>query len=315
MSPEPTFPPGLTRRGASVADIPAVTALVRAAEEADAGEPSVTVEDVESDWQLPGFDPAVDVLLVCEDGRIVAYAEVPGWRTEATVHPDARQRGIGTAILAWIERRAAERAPQDEKVRVGQTVIDTNVAAISLFVRHGYTPRYTAWALRLPDDAIFDHPPLPEGITIRPYDAAREEFQVYRVVEDAFNEWPTRVPSSLDDWRSGVTGRTDFDPSLLLVAVHAGEVVGVSFGIPYPDEGWVQQLAVRRDHRGRGLAKALLRASFDEFRRRGFPEVGLSTDSRTGALDLYLDVGMIVRASYTHYSKLLTPAVPDPRGG
>ena len=45
-------------------------------------------------------------------------------------------------------------------------------------------------------------------------------------------------------------------------------------------------------------------------RRRGAPAVGLSTGSRTGALDLYLDTGMVVRASYTHYSKLLSPSNP-----
>ncbi len=127
------------------------------------------------------------------------------------------------------------------------------------------------------------------------------------MVEDAFNEWPTREPSTFEEWQSGVTGRTDFDPTLLFVAVTDHEVVGVSFGIPYEDEGWVQQLAVRRDHRNRGLAKALLRRTFDELRRRGSPAVGLSTDSRTGALDLYVDAGMVVRASYTHYSKVLVP--------
>ena len=109
MPPE-IFPPGLTVRGATHNDIPTVAALLRTSEEFDAGEPSVTVEDVESEWMLPDFDPAVDVLLVFEDDRAIASAEVPGWRAEATVHPDARGRGIGTAILEWIERRAVERA-------------------------------------------------------------------------------------------------------------------------------------------------------------------------------------------------------------
>jgi GNAT superfamily N-acetyltransferase len=190
---------------------------------------------------------------------------------------------------------------------VGQTVVDTSVDAISLFVRHGYTPRHTSWVLRLPDDVTIEHPPLPRGIVIRPFDPGTEEDQAYRVVEDAFNEWPTREPSTFAEWQSGVTGRTDFDPTLLFVAAIDDEVIGVSFGIEYEDEGWVQQLAVRRDHRNQGIAKALLRTTFDEFRRRGSPAVGVSTDSRTGALDLYLDVGMVVRASYTHYSTILSP--------
>ena len=307
MPPELTFPPGLTVRGAAYSDVSTVAALLSASEEFDVGEPSVTVEDVESEWMLPGFDPAIDVLLVFDRDRIVASAEVPGWRAEATVHPDARERGIGTTILQWIERRAVERAEAGTEVRVGQTVVDTNADAISLFARHRYTSRHTSWVLRLPDDVTIDHPPLPHDVVIRPFDPQREEEQVYRVVEEAFNEWPTRQPSTFAEWQSGVTRRGDFDPALLFVAVADREVVGVSFGIPYENEGWVQQLAVRRDHRNQGLAKALLRTTFDEFRRRGSPAVGVSTDSRTGALDLYLDVGMVVRASYTHYSKVLSP--------
>jgi GNAT superfamily N-acetyltransferase len=126
MSFQPTFPPGLRLQGAAPSDIPIITALLRISETFDAGEPSVTAEDVESEWMHSGFDPAVDALLAFEDGHAIAYAEVPGWRAEATVHPDARGRGIGTAILAWIEKRAVERAVDGSETRVGQTVIDIN---------------------------------------------------------------------------------------------------------------------------------------------------------------------------------------------
>ena len=190
-------------------------------------------------------------------------------------------------------------------MRVGQTVISTNAEAISLFQDHGYSVRHTSWVLRLPDDVTVDPRLLPNGFEVRPFDPAKEEYAVYQIVEDAFNEWPTRVPSTFEEWQSGVTGRADFDPSLLLVAISRGDIVGVACGIPYEDEGWVQQLAVRRDQRGRGIAKELLRSLSDEFRGRGFPSVGLSTDSRTGALDLYLGLGMVVRDTYLHYSKLL----------
>lgn len=282
-----------------------VTAFTRVAERFDAGEASVTVDDIRSGWDLPEFDLQDDVLLMFSGEVLIAAAEVPGWRAEANVHPDWRGQGVGTSVLSWVERRALERKPGDDRVRVGQTIISTNTDAISLFLDHGYSIRHTSWVLRLPDEVIVDAQSLPDGFDVRIFDPANDEYLVYQVVEDAFNEWPTRVPSTFEQWQSGVTGRTDFDPSLLLVVTHLGNVVGAAFGIPYEDEGWVQQLAVRSDHRGRGIAKALLRELFEEFRRRGFPAVGLSTDSRTGALDLYLDLGMVVRETYSHYSKLL----------
>lgn len=299
------MPSGHISRGATAEDIEVVTALTREAERFDAGEPSVTIEDIESEWRLPGFDIQTDVLLVFDGDDLVAEAEVPGWRAEANVRPAARGRGIGTALLAWLERRALERTSGSEPVRIGQTVNSSNTEAIALFVDHAYSVRHTSWVLRLPDNLAIDPQALLDDVEIRSFDPASEEHAAYLVVEDAFNEWPTRVPSTFEEWQSGVTGREDFDPSLLLVAVSRGSVVGVAFGIPYEDEGWVQQLAVRADHRGRGIAKALLRELFEEFRSRGLPAVGLSTDSRTGALDLYLDLGMVVRDTYFHYSKLL----------
>ena len=191
---------------------------------------------------------------------------------------------------------------------MGQTIPELRTAAADLFIQHGYEPSHTSWILRLPDDRTVEHQSLPESVTIRPYRPGEEDKAVFRVIEDAFNEWPSRPRSNFETWQTEVTKRRDFDPALLIVAADDGEVVGAVFGISYPDEGWVEQLAVRRDHRGRGIAKALLREVFDEFRRRGSPAVGLSTDSRTGALDLYLQVGMVVRATWVHYSKLLRPA-------
>lgn len=293
-------------RGASVADTAAIAKLIRASELFDDGEASVTVEDIDSDWQAPGFDPNLDVLIVSEGDHMVAYGEVPGWRAEATVHPDWRGRGLGTKVLQWMERRAIERPNDADEVRIGQTVKDSNACAIDLFRRHGYSIRHTSWALRLPTGAAVADTVLPIDVTIRAADLPAEEGQVYQVVEDAFNEWPTRTPSSFEEWRARVTQRSDFDPNLLLVAATTGpEVVGVSFCIQYPDEGWVQQLAVRSDRRGEGIAKALLRASFAALVDAGSTDVGLSTDSRTGALDLYTNLGMVVRSTYEHYSKVL----------
>ncbi|MGZ5382793.1 MAG: GNAT family N-acetyltransferase [Acidimicrobiia bacterium] len=299
------LPAPMVARTGNLADVPIITRMTRQAETIDAGEPLVTLEDVESDWRRPGFDPSEDAILIFDGDRLAAYAEVPGWRAEAAVHPDYRGVGIGTALLGWIEKRALDRTPAGREARVGQTIPAGHTAAADLFIRHGYERRHTSWILRLPAGRAIDQFPLPAGTVIRPYRPGAEDFAVFRVIEDAFSEWPDREPSTFEQWQTEVMGRADFDPTLLLVAVHKHEVIGAAFGISYPDEGWVEQLAVREDHRGRGIAKALLREAFDEFRRRGSPAVGLSTDSRTGALNLYLQVGMVVTASWVHYSKLL----------
>jgi len=302
-----SFPSGLTTRPARQADLRAVTELLRDAELVDRGDAEMTPEDVASVWSMPDFDLERESRMIFDDDRLVAYGEVYQWRAEATVHPSARDRGIGTALVAWTEQATLARRSLDEEARIGQTIIDSNHTAIDLFKRSGYTPRHTSWALRMPAEVEIGDHPLPEGYEIRLFEE-EDERQVFQVVEDAFNEWPNRTPSTFEKWKSWVTLRDDFDPSLVFVATYDGKVVGAAVGLSYPDEGWVHQLAVQRDHRRKGLAKALLKTAFDQMRMLGFPEVGLSTDSRTGALDLYLDLGMEVRQSYTHYSKLLRPA-------
>ena len=82
---------------------------------------------------------------------------------------------------------------------------------------------------------------------------------------------------------------------------HDGAVVGASFTIlDSQGVGYVEQLAVERSHRGQGLAQALLGDAFGRAREHGARRSELSTDSRTGALDLYLRLGMEVTQVWTH---------------
>jgi ribosomal protein S18 acetylase RimI-like enzyme len=59
-------------------------------------------------------------------------------------------------------------------------------------------------------------------------------------------------------------------------------------------EGWVKNLAVLREYRGRGIAKALLSTAFAEYTAKGRTRAGLGVDltNPTGAYDLYRAVGM-----------------------
>jgi len=66
-------------------------------------------------------------------------------------------------------------------------------------------------------------------------------------------------------------------------------------------EGYVDHVAVRADHRGRGIAKALLLTAFRGFHLRGRSTTTLWTHSKTGALGLYEGIGMTVRRSDTVY--------------
>ena len=170
---------------------------------------------------------------------------------------------------------------------------------------HGYVPLYTSWVLDV--DLVEAAPPeVPPGISIRNFEVGRDDEVVFRLVEDAFSEWPDRLPSTFEDWAPRTIDWPGFEPWHMPLAVAGEEVVGSAHLIDYGEDfGWVNQLAVRRDFRNRGIARALLAQSFGAFRAIGKRTCGLSTDSRTGALGLYERVGMSVTQSYTHFSKPL----------
>ena len=69
------------------------------------------------------------------------------------------------------------------------------------------------------------------------------------------------------------------------------------------DLGWIEALAVAREHRGIGLGQALLVHGFRATWRRGIRRVGLGTDERTGARGLYERAGMHVRKTFVEYGK------------
>ena len=62
---------------------------------------------------------------------------------------------------------------------------------------------------------------------------------------------------------------------------------------------------MRKAHRRRGLALALLRHSFSDFRRRGFSKVGLGVDAsnESRAVHLYESLDMQAERVYLTYEK------------
>ena len=295
-----TLPEGLTARPASMDDCEAVTALIAASELEDDGEVEVEVEDVRSTWSRPSFEPSRDALLVLDRHEPVAWAEVSnGRRAEADVRPDRRGRGIGAAVLGWTEQRAREAGGS----KVGQTVTDANTGAATLFGRNGYEPLWTSWALEISLAAEPAAPTPPDGIRLRPYEPEADDAAAYGVIERAFSEWRDREPTSFEDWVAMIPSHGAFVPEATRVALDGDRMVGVSISFGYDNEGWVQQLAVEKSHRNRGIARALLQDVFRAFHERGSPKCGVSTDSRTGALGLYETVGMHVRRSYTQWAR------------
>lgn len=164
------LPRGMAWRPAVRDDLPAVHRLIAAYEERVLGEVLSDVEDLEADWQRPSFDAAHDAVVVVEVDDLVACMEVyRGRRATGCVRPDRWGQGIGSALLDWAVRRSAQLGAS----LIGQTVPDADPAAVELFRRRGWSPRWTSWVLELPPGGAVAARPLPEGYRLRALQGVR----------------------------------------------------------------------------------------------------------------------------------------------
>ena len=292
------LPTGLVARPMTRSDAQAVFELVEAAEAHDIGAAAIEVEDIEGDWARGSFDLATESIGVWDGDRLTAYGEVfKGRRADASVHPDHRGQGVGTWLADWIEDCARRRG----STLVGQTVPGDS-SAEAFFRARGYRLGWTSWVLQLPANLTIDPQPLPDGYTLREFAGPADGQIAFRLIEDAFNEWPDRDPSSYEDWAPRGPLRPGFEPWQIRFAVDPGGTeVGVCYTILAGATGYVDAIAVRRDQRGLGLARALLVDAFERARSHGATVSELSTDSRTGALGLYEHVGMRVTQTWRQW--------------
>jgi GNAT superfamily N-acetyltransferase len=286
-----------------MSDARAVFEVMAAEEEHDTGSVEIEEADIVGDWQRPSFDVGASTIGVFDGERLVAYGEHGGdQRADAAVHPAYRGRGLGTAIAAWVRDTARGRGETEVGMPVPQgSDGDRLLAAL------GYHVRWESWLLELPAGREIEPQPLPEGYTLRSAGTEEERRAAHEVVEDAFLEWSRRARSSYEDFAARTVLRPGFQPWMLRAAVDPeGATVGVCTSSMNGDLVYVAQLAVRRDRRGLGLARALLVDAFTLGRQHGASRFELSTDSRTGALGLYERVGMEVTHTWVNRAVALT---------
>jgi mycothiol synthase len=296
------------------ADFDAVLALLRAADEAVLPESDWTAETLREYWDE--FDLNEDAWIVELDGRLAGYVDFEareGGRMmgDGYVHPEVRNRGVGSELLRLTEERAAEEmAKTDGPVFMHNATLLGDGCVPNLYERHGYTPVRHFWRMVIdleeaPDAAT------PDGIEIRAMRPG-EERAVHRVIEASFAGNWQYTERTYEEFSKRTFDRQGHDPSLYWLALEGGEPVAASLADwkREGDWGWVNLIGVRPEWRRRGIAEALLRTAFAEFFRRGERRVALGVDaqSATGATRLYERVGMRVFSRSVVYEKELRAA-------
>jgi mycothiol synthase len=301
MSSSP--PDGLAVRRATLDDVEAAAAIVRAEELALRGESEFAEADLVDFWRASNLGDASWV--VEREGAPVGFAV--GLERDAesmywiTVHPEAAGRGVSSWLLARAEERAA--VAGSRTIRLGTLAV--NAAARELFGTGGYQEARHYFTMRIELDHEPEQPVWPDGLgvaTFRPEDARA----VHAALNEAFAEEWGWHELPFEDWREHRLEAPHTDVSLWFIAWDRDEVAGVARCEDDRDGGgWVGAIGVRKPWRGRGVGRALLLHAFGEFRRRGDPHVGLGVDAEnpTGATRLYESVGMRMIKEYVIFVK------------
>lgn len=275
-------------------------------------EPIATVQDILEDWSSSEVDLDLDTVVVEVGGRIVGYVSLVKavspelQRAYGGVHPDHIGRGIGSFLVDWSERRALERSGRP-KTTLRHWIEVADEGALELVERRGYRFARRFWNMWRALDESLEDPPAIEGVTIRPFQRGRDERATHDVFQSAFrNHWGF-TPESYEEGASARWEAEWFRPDLSFVAAAGDEAVGASINSERLGDGFVDDLAVLEEWRGRGIAEALLRTSFRLFKERGFARAGLMVDSdnSTGAVRLYERVGMKAHQSLVVYDRKL----------
>ena len=243
-------------------------------------------------------------------GGVAGYAQLDDGYAELVVHPDARRRGAGGALVDALESLVGPDAVEGAPRIWAHGDLP---AAARLAERRGYRRDRVLWQMRRPlgdgGEALPDvH--LPEGVTLRSFVPGRDDGEFLRVNNAAFDWHPEQggwTHQELDErmrepW---------FDPAGFLLALdHDGRLLGYHWTKVHPataDEqaiGEVYVLGVDPAAHGRGLGRALTIAGLRHLDDRGLGAVLLYVEAdNEPAVRVYEHLGFTVHAADVNYAR------------
>ncbi|MDZ4769541.1 MAG: GNAT family N-acetyltransferase [Chloroflexota bacterium] len=318
--------PDWTMRPAVLDDAPTVLALLHAVSLKMVGQLEEDIEGVQTDWTAPNFDLAQDTRLVLDsDGQIVGYAityldppmasqidiylQPERWQTDSVTEP---------YLLDWAMRRATdaiERAPDGMRVVVNAWMHSHDARYGAMLSSVGMSAVRRGLQMRIDIDAP-PQPPAPiDAVVIRIAEDGDDRRAVLEAIMDGWRDHRGYIERDFEERYQNFTHQWKdiYVPGAWILALDGERIVGASLCLPSSGGdatiGYVSMLSVRRAYRRRGIALALLRASFVALYGMGCRRAILGVDaaSLTGATKLYEKAGMVIDFSYTMYERELRP--------
>jgi ribosomal protein S18 acetylase RimI-like enzyme len=325
----PDIPELSFRKFQGESDYGSMAAVLTSSQRADHYDRRVTAEDVAKAYRnsLTNCDPYTDMIMVEVAGKMVGY--VRGWWEEESpsmylykhngvLLPTWRRKGIGRAMLNWMENRLkdiAEAHPRESKKYFQVSASQYQEGTAIMLERAGYQPvRFFLEMVRTNLSEIPDFP-LPDGLEIRPvapdqyrtiwesiHDSDQEEWGSTEPIENAYSEWLNDPLFQPDLWQIAWDKETGNPAGHVLTYIHHEE--NKQFN---RKRGYTEGVGVSREWRQRGVARALISHSLQAQKAAGMSESALVADSdnASGATRLYESCGFQTVKRDTIYRKPL----------
>ncbi len=213
----------------------------------------------------------------------VACAFVESWTETAAgdiaVVPAARRRGVGSAMLAEISRRARGFG----KDSIQGEVKESDAESRAFLERRGFVQVGAEKAVVLELNGT--EPPEvapPSGVRIASRVEEPDRLQeMYAVGVQADEDIPGSAGvQTFEEWRAHEIDKPSRRPELCFLALAGDEVVGYAALHVFGDEAFHGLTATRRDWRRRGVASALKRAEIAAAGQAGFRRLVTESEER-----------------------------------
>ena len=302
----PTLQGTLRWRALAAADRAAIKALGAACQAEDGGGNLLPASRY-----LPGPDtPHASIGGFADDGALVAASAArlardmsePLAELVGQVHPAWRGRSIGRALMLWGLAEAYALLHRHAPGRSGTIQIATEALtapAERLYARHGFSQSFAEDVLRYDLAHPVPGAPLPAGISLAEWspELAGQFFAAY---DAAFRTRPGFPGWSAEQWIEWATDDEDFRPDMTLLARAGGQPAGFVLGA----EGWLVQVGVHPEWRGRGLAAALVAELLRRAHAAGWPQVLLDVNvNNSDAARVYLRLGFAPHGRRARYTR------------
>lgn len=221
------------------------------------------------------------------------------------VHPDHRRRGLGRQAVQWAEEQIrGHGAPGPVMIR-NEAITE---GAEALYRREGYSTDFIEYWMNR--DLAGPLAELPADIRLETW-SDHNALIFYDTFAGAFRDRPGQRESAVK-WISWNKDEEDFRPDLCLLAYVGDQPAAFLTGGPLQPAqsdapiGWIAQMGVRPEWRGRGIADGLIGEIGRRFRQEGFTTLGLDVNlNNPRAMRVYERNGFYVVGKRARFSKTL----------